>query len=99
MEWTNRKSKQKIFMHHYTKGGYNMHDFDTVDKANKIAWVLDLFKSNTLLWATHLKKITVGRNLELLLRSNFSKEMIQNFQVLSEFYKDVLLNWIEVKKN
>ena len=41
------KVNRKIFMQHYTKGGYSMHDFDTVDKANKIVWVLELLKSNT----------------------------------------------------
>ena len=88
------KVNRKIFMQHYTKGGYNMHDFDTVDKANKIAWVLELLKSNTLLLATFLKT-TVGTNLDLFLRSNFSKQMIPNFHVLPQFYKDMLLNWIE----
>ena len=72
-----------------------MHDFDTVDKANKIAWVLELLKSNTLLLATFLKTIPVGTNLDLFLRSNFSKQMIPNFHVLPQFYKDMLLNWIE----
>ena len=37
-----------------------MHDFNTVDKANKIVWVLKLLKSNFLLWATFLKTITVN---------------------------------------
>ena len=72
-----------------------MHDFDTFDKANKIVWVLELLKSNTLLWATFLKTITVGTNLDLFLRSNFSKQMIPNFYILPQFYKDMLLNWIE----
>ena len=72
-----------------------MHDFDTVDKANKIVWVLELLKSNTLLWATFPKTITVGTNLDLFLRSNFSKQMIPNFHILPQFYKDMLLNWIE----
>ena len=43
-------------------------------------------------WNTH---ITVGTNLDLFLRSNFSKQMIPNFHVLPQFYKDMLLNWIE----
>ena len=63
-----------------------MHYFDTVDKANKIVWALELLKSSNLLWATFLKTITVGTNLDLFLRSNFLKQMIPNFHILSQFY-------------
>ena len=69
------------------RGPYSIHDFDTVDKANKIVWVLELLKSNTLLWATFLKTITVETNLDLFLRSNFSKQMIPNFHILPSSIK------------
>ena len=57
-------------MQQYTKGGYNMHDFDTVDKGDKIVWIFELLKSNTLFFCVLLKTITVGTNLDLFV-SNF----------------------------
>ena len=56
-----------------------MLDFDTVDKADTLVWVLKLFKSNTLLWATFLKRIAVGTSFDLFLRSNFSLQWLQTF--------------------
>ena len=77
-----------------------MHDFDTVEKVNKIVRVLlELLKSNTLLWTTFLKIITGGTNLDLFLRSNFSKQIILNFDILPQFYKAMFLNCIEFKND
>ena len=99
--WNGKTEKvsRNIFMQPIEKGGYNMHDFHQVDKAIKVMWMKNIFKEKTFLCKKYLEIYSGVSNILVLLQSNFTENMIPNFDHLPDFYKDVIQNWKQVKYN
>ena len=59
----------------------------------------NFFQKKTFLWKIYLEIHSGVNNISVLLQSNFTEKMIPNFDNLSDFYKDVIRNWKQVKNN
>ena len=91
------KVRRNIFMQKICNGGYNMHDFNTVDKSLKIMWMKYLLDENNNMWKGYILEVLGKENINILFRSKYTEYMVPSFSKLPLFYKEVFTHWKFVK--
>ena len=97
--WNGNTDKvcRNIFMQKICNGGYNMHDFNTVDKSLKIMWMKYLLDENNNIWKGYILEVLGKENINILFRSKYTEYMVPSFSKLPLFYKEVFTHWKFVK--
>ena len=81
------KVKKTILIQDYQFGGQKMTDLRTMIKAQKMKWIKLYLNNHRCLWRNSMESLIKVDNLNILLRSNYD---IKDFQITSDFYKEVL---------
>lgn len=81
------KVKKMILIQDYHNGGHKMTDLRTMIKTQKLKWIKFYLNNHKCLWRNTMEHFIKVHNLNLLLRSNYD---IKDFQITSDFYKEVL---------
>ena len=92
------KVKRKSTFGEFDRGGLRMTDVQMLIKSLKLTWISRLVSGEHKPWKRYIesKLETVG-GVNLFLRSNFDMAKQENLYNISNFYKDVLRCWQNIK--
>ena len=88
------KVKRKIFEQSPDKGGFKMLNAIDLIKAASIMWIKKYFDDVERSWKHTFEYFCKHKNLNLYLRSNFSKSELP--LTIPKYYQDSILNWSSV---
>ena len=90
------KVKKRVVIQDFKYGGHKMIDINSYVICQKLKWVKLYFKNHNAMWNRLKENLINVKNLNLLLRSNFS--LHNNNLTKSTFYNEVLLTLKEIYK-
>ena len=97
--WNSKKAKirRSLLKREISKGGLNIHDFESMVKTSRLKWIKQIFKGTNYPWLFSLKSIysiNLYNHLNTLLHANCDiSNLGLDTNKIPKFYKEVLTVW------